>query len=208
MALIGIGGIVTFIAVILMVISGKILLKGGWLFAWVRGTSGLIIFSFAFLLLLAVVDLSSYSSPSPRMPIATFSFTEKSKQLYHVELIDQYGDLNYFDVAGDQWQLSVRQLMVMGFPSYKLETLSGRYLSLEQNARDIRSHHDIWNSQVSHFWRLIDGVAAELPFIEETSVSVSYVPMKEGAIFRVELGSNGILVEPANAMAREIWVGE
>ena len=112
-------------------------------------------------------------------------------------------------LAGDEWQLDARVLKwsglatVLGFePVYRLERLSGRYYSVaqERSARRtiesftiVDSGFDLWSTlRLSDNW---------VPWVDAVFGSAAYLPMRDGAHFRVTIGSSGLLARPLNDSA-------
>lgn len=202
MVLIILGAVFSILALLLMLLGAKMLISRGWFLAWVKGSSGFAAVGASCLLISMMLDLFSYSAIEADRPLVTVSISERSSQLYDVELVDGSGDIRTFELAGDQWQLDVRLLTVASLSSVKLDRISGRYLSLEQNDSDIRTVHDLWSQSVGLVWLAVDGLMPLLPFVEESTQQVAFVPMSDGAIFQVYWNAQELDVVPTNAQAK------
>lgn len=202
MAVIAFGIGFSILAIVLLLLAAKLLISKGWLMAWLKGSTGLSLVAVSILLVTITLDLFSYSQVDGQKPLATVSISEKSPQLYSLELVDADGAVRNMEMAGDQWQLDVRVLTIGSFGSYKLDNISGRYLALEQNNSDIQSRHLLWSESVSGFWLLVDGLVKNLPFAAESVEKVAYVPMSDGAIFQVYLSGAELNVVATNAQAK------
>ncbi len=190
----------------------KSLIKKNWFFQWLRGTSGFSILFITLLISLFALDLFGYSSTDEGKVIATLRFNAVEHQIFDVELADEKGVRTTYKLYGDQWQLDARLISIAlllkgSLPSYKLDRLSGRYLSLEQERNEIRGVHslakegfvDTWPWLVEKQW---------LPFIDAKYGSATFMPMAQGAIYQVKLNESGLQAEPVNEQARaavEAW---
>jgi len=202
MAVIAFGIGFLILAILLMLIAAKLLISQGWFMAWLKGSAGFALIASAVLLITITFDLFSYSQVDAQQPVATVSISERSPQLFTVELVDAEGKARRMEMAGDQWQLDVRVLQIGSYGSYKLDNISGRYLSLEQNDSDIQTRHLLWSESVSGFWLVVDGLVRHLPFAAESVEKVAYVPMSDGAIFQVYLTDAELNVVATNAQAK------
>lgn len=202
MAVIAFGIGFSLLSILLILFAAKILISRGWFLAWLKGSVGITLISLSFFMISVTLDLFSYSQSEPQQPLATVSMSEKSPQLYSLELVDVNGEMRILEMAGDQWQLDVRVLKVGPYSSYKLDNISGRYLSLEQNDKDIQTRHALWAEGVNSLWLMVDGLVKKLPFTAETLQKVAYVPMTDGAIFQVYLSGRELNVVATNAQAK------
>ncbi len=197
---------------VMLVICAKALISTGWFFKWLRGTVGFIFLTGAFLGAIVAADLFTYFIVDEGKVIATLSFSKKSPQLYDAELVDADGHRHHFEIAGDQWQLDAKLMDVSivlenALPAYKLDRLSGRYLSLEQEQTDIRSVHGLSESRLPDTWNWFNETNL-FPFISAKYGSAAFMPMVDGGIFQVLLVQDGLKAEPTNSKARlavESW---
>ncbi len=202
MAVIAFGIGFSLLAILLLWLALKLLISRGWFLAWLKGCLGVGLVLSSILLVVVTLDLFSYGQVENKRPLATVSIAEKGNQLYALELIDADGAVRNLEMAGDQWQLDVRVLSIGSFSSFKLDKISGRYLSLEQNDKDIQTRHALWANSVGGFWLLIDGLVKKLPFAAESLEKVAYVPMTDGAIYQVYLEDSELSVVATNAQAK------
>jgi len=202
MAVIAFGIGFSLLAILLLLVALKLLISRGWFLAWLKGCVGVGLVLASLVLVVVTLDLFSYGQVEHKRPLATVSISEQGNQLYSLELVDADGKVQNLEMAGDQWQLDVRVLSIGGFSSFKLDKLSGRYLSLEQNDKDIQTRHVLWANSVGGFWLLIDGLVKQLPFAAESLEKVAYVPMTDGAIYQVYLDGSELEIVATNAQAK------
>jgi len=200
---------IVFILVALFTLIGalKTLISAGWFLKWLKGTGGLA------LVLITVIGaalgyelLTFYKSDEGKV-IATLTFDRTSEQEFNLELVDANGKVKRLQVLGDQWQLDVRLVKVSGLgeigqPSYKLDRISGRYLSLEQEKHDQRSVHDLSQATPFDLWQVI-ARTSWLPLLKASYGSAAFMPMADGAIYQVRLFQKGLLAEAVNDHAKQ-----
>lgn len=199
-------GIAAVISAVAMLAALKLLLSPKWIIQWLRGSFGLFLVLFSLSLGLVGYTFSQFNyAPEPKV-IATLSFDQLQAQEFEVELVTSTGMKKVFRLHGDQWQLDARMLSGVGFgdlPLYRLERLTGRYLSLEQERQTEKSVYglleteslDVWNFLYKNKW---------LGFLSAQYGSAAYMPMADGAIFEVSLTQNGLVGEALNETAKSL----
>lgn len=154
------------------------------------------------------LNLHTYQRFTLEQDIAHLHFAQRAPQLFDVQLLLADGTARRTELAGDEWQLDARVLKwsglatVLGFqPVYRLERLSGRYYSTEQELNGRRTVEelatrrglDLWSSaRVSQQW---------IPWVDAVYGSAAYLPMRDGAHFKVTVTHNGLLARPVNETA-------
>jgi len=182
-----------------------------WFKQWLRGTLGISLVVFSLLLILVAVNLYTYQQLTSEKPVATISIKKQGRQDYTVEMEEPNGKISSFELYGDLWQLDARIIKWHGIlsavglkPGYKLDRIQGRYISIEDERSKQRSVYalaevtlgiDIWNAlQNDSIW---------LPWVDTSYGSATYVPMKDGAIYTVNLSATGLLARPLNDVAEK-----
>ncbi len=192
--------------IILLIIAARALFAKGWFLKWIRGTFGFSALILTVLACILALDLLSYFKSKDGEVLATLKFNQIQEQEFEAELVDVTGASNVYRLLGDQWQLDVRLIHLQGLlssklPSYKLDRLSGRYLSLEQEKSSERSVYgfvkenyiDTWPWLVNQKW---------LSIIQVKNGSAAFMPMSDGAIYEVKLSHKGLVALPVNEQAR------
>jgi hypothetical protein len=118
------------------------------------------------------------------------------------------GEKESYFIKGDLWQLDVRviswggPLEMIGLePGYRLDRLSGRYISLEAERASERTVYDISGiTTVADVWSVVNS-NSWIPWIEARYGSATYLPMKDGALYAVSLNNQGLFAKPLNAPA-------
>ena len=170
---------------------------------------GAILLAAATLLAAVALNLRTYHRLTYERPVATLTFTQLGPQQFRATLTDTDGYLTTTVLRGDQWELSARVLKwtgpgnLLGFNAlYHLDRLEGRYQNLQQEQHDYHtavdlaggSGLDLWSFARAHAW---------LPWVDASYGSATYLPMADGAEYRVTMSQTGLLARPANAAARQ-----
>lgn len=200
------------LSAVLVVFAFKVLIKPTWLLGWLRGSSGIILALVAVLLIVVALDFYSYKQLEKDQSIANLSFIKLSPQQYKVSLVGSDGkELNY-ELRGDLWQLDARilkwapSLSRMGLlPGYRLDRLSGRYVSLEEEKNSPRTVHSLYTNEASVFdvWAYLKEHGESFSLIESNYGNATYMPMTDGALYSVKLSHNGLVAKPLNERAKE-----
>jgi hypothetical protein len=195
---------------VVLVLTGLFLVAGfwrgdGWFRQWLKGTAGMLALVACVWMILALLDVWSYQQMQRQHPLATVSTFRVDDQLYDLTIVDEQGNEQRFEVRGDQWQLDVRLLhwrgpvaALGGAPLYRLERLSGRYLTLEQERTAPRSVHTLEQSRWVDVWQMLQGLPL---WLQPEFGSAVYMPLINGAVYAVEAGGRGLTVKPVNDVA-------
>ncbi len=203
-------GIIIFLALIVVLLAGRLLFKGSWIYGWLRGMSGLVLLFFAVVLALAAFDFYSYQQISKEHPVATISFTEISPQDFKVSLVGDNGIEETYQLRGDLWQLDARVikwsngLAGLGLKTgYRLDRLSGRYYSLEKEHNEQRTVYQLGeSSSMIDLWSWLREYGQGFAVVDATYGSATYMPMEDGALFSVTISNSGLVARPLNDRAK------
>lgn len=191
--------------------SFKVLKRFSWFLAWLRGTLGLILLGLSFCIIYAAFDLVHYEELLEERAIASVSFEKQSEQHYRATVsyyIDK--ETQEFDIYGDQWQVDARVIRWTGIvaalgakPGFRLERISGRYYSLEDERSKPRSVFPLNDSEpVFDVWRIMNDHGHLFPGIDANYGSAAYLPMANAASFKLSLSFNGLTASPLNEIAK------
>ena len=205
-----VAAVVLLAALAVLGLGLRLLWSRHWLLGWLRGCAGLSLLLAAVILGAAGWDLHRYRALTAESPVATLAFSQLEPQLYRVELVDAAGHEHVFQLHGDLWQLDVRmikwhpRLAQFGIgPGYRLDRISGRYLTLEQEQLAPRSVHGLQHPVTGlDVWQWVRRYDALSGLIDARYGSASYLPMADGAIFEVTMGATGLVARPENPTAR------
>ena len=202
------GSLSTLIILLVIAISVVVVLllwKGKWFKQWLKGTIGISLIVLSIFFLIGLVDLWSYQQLNKENLISTVSIYQLGDQEYDLTLIDSEGKEERFKILGDQWQLDVRLLTWKGpiqalgaSPLYRMDRLSGRYLSLEKERSAERTVYQLSKSAGVDIWQWINKHGF---WLDAQFGSAVYLPLTNGAVYGVNLTPKGILARPLNDAA-------
>lgn len=198
------------LALIAVFIAAKLLLRGHWFLGWLRGMVGLLFIAIAGALTLLAADFSTYKNLTKEQFVANLSFTRIDTQQYSVDLVDAEGNESTYNVMGDLWQLDARilkwsdLLSSLGVSSgYRLDRLSGRYYALEKEKTSPRTVHQLTESKSAiDIWAALKTYHLGGGVVDASYGSATYMPMKDGALFAVNLTTTGLIARPINDRAK------
>ncbi|MEX0623820.1 multidrug transporter [Saccharospirillum sp.] len=192
---------------VLAYIALRLLLRRGWIRGFVRGALGVVCLVGLLIISLFMFDLAAYRAFTRETVVATVSFRRQGEQAYEVNLeTNQDQQRRSLVLNGDEWQLDARiliwsgPLVVLGMePVYRLDRITGRYQSLEQELNAPRTVIDL---RAGALWS-VSMVSDWLPWISARFGSSVYLPMVDNGLFEVGLGAQGLVARPVNEPARE-----
>jgi hypothetical protein len=158
-----------------------------------------------------VANLYTYHKMSDEQPIGTLSFQQYAQQEYIATLDTGSGTPREFTVYGDECQMDARILKwhyfanLVGFDAaYRLDRLSGRYrdVELEKNAEK-RSVYALTEDAGIEIWPLIKRFNRHIPWIDAIYGNAVYLPMDQGAAYRITLTDSGLIARPQNTIAEQ-----
>ncbi|HEY3697764.1 MAG TPA: cation/multidrug efflux pump [Spongiibacteraceae bacterium] len=201
--------VLALIAVLVLLLALRLLI-GNWILGWLRGSLGLLLAGVAVVFGLSAWDLRNYEQVLDAKPIGTLAFNKLDDKQFNVTMVDHSGNEQRYQLSGDLWQLDVRLLKWIDTlarlgvkPGYRLDRLSGRYLSLEDeqklphtvvSLRDKEPLFDVWSwlRQANRYFSLIDAQYG----------SAAYLPMVDGALYSINIGPSGVVAYPLNERAK------
>jgi hypothetical protein len=189
-------------------VAARILFSRQWFLGWLRGTCGLGFLALAGFIGVLAYDLYSYAPIAEGKPLATLSF-KADGPLYRVSLLEG-GRERTLTMEGDLWQLDARILQWKGLaaliglqPGYRLEKLSGRFLSIEQQSLAQHTRIELARSPYGiDLWRWLRLGQHDLFIFEPQARRVTYLPLADEAVFSINLTPAGLLAEPVNSAAQ------
>lgn len=198
------------LALLALWVAARFLLNGSWFLGWLRGTCGLLLLTLAGVIVLLALDLGSYSAVPQSKLLATISFEADGAQRYRVNLLQGSSDRTV-SLDGDLWQLDVRLFQWKGLaaliglePGYRLEKVTGRYLSMEQQQQSLSARATLAKSRYGiDLWSWLRMGGSDLYLFDPQSRRVNYLPMADGAVFTITLAATGLLVHPLNPAAEQ-----
>jgi hypothetical protein len=201
--------ILAILGVLLLVIGMRRLLRARF-----ATGGGSLLLSVAFLGFAGVVfvvgtNLHTYARLTYETPLAELVFQASGPQRFRATISRiPSGEMQVFVLNGDEWQLDARVLKWRGWANllgldaqYRLERLSGRYRTIEQERGSPRSVYGLSENPGIDLWAWAQEYPTWLPFVDSVYGSATYLPMVDGARYRVSLTQSGLIARPVNPVA-------
>jgi hypothetical protein len=198
------------ISLIMLVIALFFLLRKDWIIGWIKGCLGFMFLAIAIFMGLTALNVNAYRPVDKEITVATISFDKADNQLYNANVvISSSGSEIPFEIAGDLWQIDARVIKWKGLlatlggkPGYKLDRIQGRYFTLEDERSKPRSVYALSNPDVGFdLWSTIDKLSNHINWFDAEYGSATFLPMADGALFTIQLTSNGLIARPENDRA-------
>jgi hypothetical protein len=167
-----------------------------------------------FIVLLVYANLHSYQRLTYEQPVADIFIRQLEPGVYQLSLVlaGDHAEPVYYELTGDQWQLDARILKWKGWANligldsfYKLERLSSRYQDIEKARSRAPSVFDLTGPRRGlDIWELKRRLRDQLVFVDTLFGQGVYMPMADGAHYRVSVGQAGLITRPANEIARQV----
>jgi hypothetical protein len=192
----------------------RLIRSPGWFRAWMRGNLALAMIACVLFVGLISLDLISYTLLRHEVAVADVHIRALGSQQFEIDLrrsdSQRESAAETYPIRGDMWQLDCKLLIWSGLaewfglkPSFRLDRLSGRYFTLEQETGAERTVHSLAGSaSVLDLWSLAQD-RSWLPLIRARQGSSVYLPLQNGAEFRVLMRASGMVAEPLNDAARQ-----
>jgi hypothetical protein len=173
------------------------------------------------------LNIQTYNRLTYERPVATIQLRQLGPQNFEATVIQppaaegQAARSAVYPIHGDEWRIEAQVLKwkpwanVLGLDTqYRLDRLSGRYQSIEQELTGERSVHalsggdqpdalpwrvDVWDA-ARRYRRYVDAV-------DTLYGGAAYMPMADNARYEVWITQSGLIARPANDQAREASAG-
>lgn len=200
LVLAGLGGV-------LVLIGLAFFLRPQWVLGWIKGMLVIVLVVGGLYGIAVAMELRHYQALSHMETIGSLRVEGIGDQTWRVRL-DQPGlPADAWTINGDEWQLDARIIRFGGpfgwlgvKPGYRLERISGRYHSLEQERTGKRTVEAVGEENWPDLWVLDQ--TWNLPFVEGIYGSATYMPLRDGALYDIRLSSSGLVTVPVNEEAR------
>lgn len=174
-----------------------------------HGVSSLVMFSIAALLFLVSLNLRTYQRLTHEAPAGEIQFAKIGAHRYNGVLTYPDGEVVYFPLNGDEWEVDARILKwtpiasLMGFDTaFRLERISGRYADIEDERSQPRTVYELHPPGRIDLWSLVHDHPQWLPGFDALFGSATYLPMADGAEYEIHATPGGLLARPMNQAAR------
>ena len=159
---------------------------------------------------LVAANLFTYARLTHEQEAARVSTRQLGERQFAVRVQAANRPARDYNLRGDEWQIDARVLKwraignLVGFDTvYRLERLSGRYGDIASERSAPRSVYELADDPGVDFWTLARRYQRYLPLADALYGSATYVPMAEGAEYRVTVSASGLVVRPVNDAAQK-----
>jgi hypothetical protein len=163
---------------------------------------------------LLVMTYIGYQRLTAEQEVAVIEFARSGIEEYTARLMIDGEPDRLLPIRGDEWQLDARVLTwkppatILGLdPVYQLERLSGRYSSVDRERSEPRTVHALAEERTLDLWNLARDFPKFTPGVDAYYGTATYLPLADGARFRVTLSRDALIARPVNDLARAA-VGE
>lgn len=197
------------------------LFRGRIFSGFLIGAGGAGFLATAVMATLLALDIQTYGRLTYERPVATIQTRQLGPQYYEATVIQaERGEnapaaTNLYPLHGDEWRIEAQVLKwkpwanVLGLDAqYRLDRLSGRYRSVEQESNGARSVHPLSGDAANGLpWKIGAWNAARryrkyVDAVDTLYGGAAYMPMADGAKYEVWITQSGLVARPANDAAR------
>lgn len=220
-AIVGLIGLVMLVKGLGALFRGRIV--GGLL----GGIFGVGFLAVAAIVSLLALDVQTYARLTYERPVATIQTRQLGPQYFEATVIqpargeNAAAATNLYPLHGDEWRLEAQVLKwkpwanVLGLDTqYRLDRLSGRYRSTEQEINAERSVHPLSGGDASKglpwklsAWDMARKHRKHIDAVDTLYGGGAYMPMADGARYEVWITQSGLVARPANDVARNASAG-
>lgn len=203
------------------------LFKGRVFAGLLGGVGGAGFLAAAMIATLLAMDVQTYARLTYERPVATIQTRQLGPQYFEATVIqpergeDMPAATNLYPLHGDEWRIEAQVLKwkpwanVLGLDTqYRLDRLSGRYQSIEQEINGARSVHPLAIDDGGNGlpWRLSTWDTARkyrryVDAVDTLYGGAAYMPMADGARYEVWITQSGLVARPVNEAARNASAG-
>ena len=159
---------------------------------------------------LLLFSYTGYKRLTAEQLVGIIEFSRSSADEYTARLMID-GELDrLLPLRGDEWQLDARVITweppatLLGLePVYQLERLSGRYSSVESELSEPRTVHSLAEERPLDLWSLARDFPTVTPGVDAFYGTATYLPMVDGARYRITLSRDALKARPINDIARD-----
>ena len=205
-ALIAVLGLAGFLFLITAIRRFRLRHMSGGFF---HGISALVLFLIATIIFLISLNLRTYERLTAEAPAGEIQFAKVGVHQYNGVLTYPNGEVAYFPLSGDEWQIDARILKwtaianLVGFDTaFRLERIGGRYSNIEDERSQPRTVYELHPPGHIDLWQLVHDYHRWLPWFDALYGSATYVPMADGALYDIKASPSGLLARPLNEAAR------
>ena len=115
-----------------------------------------------------------------------------------------------FEIRGSEWQVDARIIKWHGLANllgldthFRLERLSGRYADVERETTQPRTVYALTDNPGLDMWHIASNLPDWLAVVDAQYGNAAYLPIAEGASYRISVSRSGLVARPLNEAARQ-----
>lgn len=195
------------VALLLLAVAFKLLIKISWFAGWLRGNIGMAVLLLSVGVAIAAYDFRTFTSYKDNQQFLTVSLQSKGNDQYIATFAGKGSKQFEHLLSGSTWRLEAdtinwsRRLQSMGFSGgYRLDSLQlDPAGSSEKSALINLQPEAVLGIDVVNVLELTQGY---LPTMSAGKIKTDILPLIDGAIFDLSISENRILASPVNAIAK------
>lgn len=216
-AIVGLAGVIFLLSGLAAFFRGKFL-SGG---LGAIGGGGLA--AAAAIAALLGMNVQTYARLTYERPVATIQVKQLGPQYFETTVTQPAANGTdaptsaVYPLHGDEWRIEAQVLRwkpwatVLGLDTqYRLDRLSGRYQSIQQEREGIRSVHDLSGGDQPdalpwrvNAWDMARRYRRYVDAVDTLYGGGAYMPMADGAEYEVWITQSGLVARPTNEAARQ-----
>ena len=161
---------------------------------------GTLIFGTATVGGLGGLNLYTYHRFTEERAVAALAFDAVGERRYAVTLTPAGKPSQFFELQGDEWQLDVRMIKWSNWlaflgqsPLYRLDRLSGRYVSIDDAQGEKATMHALGEYAGIDVWSFARRSGDWLPGVDAAYGSSVFLPMADNIVYDVFMTHSGLL---------------
>lgn len=174
-----------------------------------QGFSGALIIAFCAVTGGIAMNLYTYYRLTHEQAVADINFQKLGEQRYLATLRPARSQVvSSWEIHGDEWQIDARFIKwngvanILGIDSvFRLERLSGRYKSIEQERNGKRTVISIAKDNGLDIWDIARSNPEYIPGFDAIYGSATYLPMADNSTWRIKATQSGLIARPVNSQA-------
>jgi len=173
--------------------------------AFGHGIAGAVVFLAGALLFALALNFNTYERVQTDQPIAQLSFDKTAAHSYQVSLMRiPSGDLQVFNLTGDQWRIEARQLIWTGWPQWfglrsdiRLQTLSSSGADL--NNTGLATSYKLSRNPGIDLWKLREDYSGSIAnSLTLRLLSSEDAPLTDGLRYHIYFTGDALQARPIN----------
>jgi hypothetical protein len=175
-----------------------------------HGATALVLILLSVCAALIADNLRTYQRLTFEQPAGELQLSRVGEREFNAVLTYPSGERANFALRGDEWQVEARVLKwhalanLVGFDTaYRLERISGRYASIEDERSQARTVYSLNPPQRIDPWDLAHRYHSWMPWVDALYGSATFLPMADGALYEIKVTQSGLIGRPLNQTARD-----